>query len=72
MHPGTMFIHYGQTVFEGLKAYKTKDDDVLLFRPDEHFKRLNRSARRICIPEIDVNFMVNALKELVNLERDWT
>ena len=71
MHPGTMFIHYGQTVFEGLKAYKTKDDDVLLFRPDEHFKRLNRSARRICIPEIDVNFMVNALKELVNLERDW-
>ena len=71
MHPGTMFIHYGQSIFEGLKAYKTKDDEVVLFRPDEHFKRLNRSAGRICIPEIDVDFMINALKELVNIERDW-
>ena len=71
MHPGTMFIHYGQSIFEGLKAYKTKDDEVVLFRPDEHFKRLNRSASRICIPEIDVDFMINALKELVNIERDW-
>jgi len=71
MHPGTMFIHYGQGIFEGLKAFKTKDEEVVLFRPDEHFKRLNNSARRICIPEIDVNFMVRALKELVNLERDW-
>ena len=71
MHPGTMFIHYGQSIFEGLKAYKTKDDEVIMFRPDEHFYRLNRSAQRICIPEIDVKFMINALKELVNLERDW-
>jgi branched-chain amino acid aminotransferase len=71
MHPGTMFIHYGQAIFEGLKAYKTKDDEVVLFRPDEHFKRLNRSARRICIPEVDVDFMINALKELLNTERDW-
>jgi branched-chain amino acid aminotransferase len=71
MHPGTMFIHYGQSIFEGLKAYKTKDDEVVLFRPDEHFKRLNRSAQRICIPEINVDFMINALKELVNIERDW-
>ncbi|UCH64612.1 MAG: branched-chain amino acid aminotransferase [Ignavibacterium sp.] len=71
MHPGTMFIHYGQAIFEGLKAYKTKDAEIVLFRPDEHFKRLNRSARRICIPEVDVDFMINALKELVNIERDW-
>jgi branched-chain amino acid aminotransferase len=71
MHPGTMFIHYGQAIFEGLKAYKTKNDEVVLFRPDEHFNRLNRSASRICIPEIDVNFMIDALKELVNIERDW-
>jgi branched-chain amino acid aminotransferase len=71
MHPGTMFIHYGQIIFEGLKAYKTKDDEIVLFRPDEHFKRLNRSARRICIPEIDVDFMISALKELINIERDW-
>jgi branched-chain amino acid aminotransferase len=71
MHPGTMFIHYGQSIFEGLKAYKTRNDEVVLFRPDEHFKRFNRSARRICIPEIDVDFMINALKELVNIQRDW-
>ena len=71
MHPGTMFIHYGQSIFEGLKAYKTKNDEVVLFRPDEHFKRLNRSARRICIPEVDADFMINALKELVNIQRDW-
>ncbi len=71
MHPGTMFIHYGQSIFEGLKAYKTKDGEAVLFRPDEHFKRLNRSAKRICIPEVDVKFMINALKELINIERDW-
>jgi branched-chain amino acid aminotransferase len=71
MHPGTMFIHYGQSIFEGLKAYKTKDGEAVLFRPDEHFNRLNKSASRICIPKVDVDFMINALKELVNIERDW-
>ena len=71
MHPATMFIHYGQAIFEGLKAYKTVNGDAVIFRPEDHFKRLNISAKRICIPEIDVKFMVNALKELVNIERDW-
>ncbi len=71
MHPATMFIHYGQAIFEGLKAYKTVNGDVVIFRPEDHFKRLNRSAKRICIPEIDVKFMINALRELINIERDW-
>jgi branched-chain amino acid aminotransferase len=71
MHPATMFIHYGQAIFEGLKAYKTEKGDVVIFRPDEHFKRLNRSAKRVCIPEVDVDFMLYALKELVAIDQDW-
>lgn len=71
MHPGTMFIHYAQAIFEGLKAYKTVDGEVVMFRPDQHLARLNNSARRVCIPEIDTEFGLNALKELVNIERGW-
>ncbi len=71
IHPATMFVHYGQAVFEGLKAYKTETGDVAIFRPDEHFKRLNRSSKRICIPEVDVDFMLQALKELVAIEQNW-
>lgn len=70
-HPATMFIHYGQAVFEGLKAYKTDNGDIAIFRPKEHFKRLNRSSRRVCIPEVDVDFMLYALKELITIEQDW-
>ena len=71
IHPATMFVHYGQAVFEGLKAYKTEKGNVVIFRPDEHFRRLNRSSKRICIPEVDVDFMLHALKELVAVEQDW-
>jgi branched-chain amino acid aminotransferase len=71
MHPATMFIHYGQTIFEGLKAYKTIDDEAVIFRPDQHLTRLNSSARRVCIPEVDTEFCLHALKELVNIDRDW-
>ena len=71
MHPGTMFIHYGQAIFEGLKAYKTVNGEVTIFRPDQHIQRLNNSARRICIPEVDNEFLITALKELINIERDW-
>ena len=71
MHPATMFIHYGQAIFEGLKAYKTVNGEVVIFRPDQHIQRLNNSARRICIPEVDNDFLLTALKELINIERDW-
>lgn len=70
-HPATMFMHYGQALFEGMKAFKTVDDEVVLFRPEEHFKRLNRSASRLCMPEIDVDFLTDALRELVKVEQDW-
>ncbi len=72
LHPATEFIHYGQAIFEGLKAFKTTGDkNVVLFRPEDHFKRFNNSARRLCIPEVDVDYMVEALKELVAAEKDW-
>jgi branched-chain amino acid aminotransferase len=71
IHPASMFIHYGQAVFEGLKAFKQKSGDIVLFRADKHFERLNNSSRRICIPEIDVNFALEALKELITIEKNW-
>ncbi len=71
IHPATMFVHYGQAVFEGLKAYKTETGDVVIFRPEEHFKRLNRSSKRICIPEVDVDYMLQALNELIAIEQKW-
>ncbi|MDR3552904.1 MAG: branched-chain amino acid aminotransferase [Clostridia bacterium] len=71
LDPAAMVLHYGQEVFEGLKAYRTKDGRILLFRPDENFKRLNRSNKRLCIPEIDEGFALEALKELIRVEKDW-
>lgn len=71
IHPASMFIHYGQAIFEGLKAFKQVSGEVVLFRADKHFERLNNSAKKICIPEVDIDFMLEALKELVNVDREW-
>ncbi|HZK43138.1 MAG TPA: branched-chain amino acid aminotransferase [Syntrophomonadaceae bacterium] len=71
LEPSTMVFHYGQAIFEGLKAYKTKDGRVLLFRPDKNMARVNISNDRLCIPSIDVDFAVKAIKTLVNVDRDW-
>lgn len=71
MDPSTMVLHYGQGVFEGLKAYHTPSGGVQLFRPQENFKRLNNSCRLLCIPEIDEAFALEATKELVTLEQKW-
>ncbi len=71
VHPASMFIHYGQAVFEGLKAFRQESGDVVIFRPDKHLERLNNSSRRVCIPEIDVDFVLEALKELINIDKDW-
>ena len=71
VHPASMFIHYGQAVFEGLKAFRQESGDIVIFRVDKHFERINNSSRKICIPEIDVDFAITALKELINIERDW-
>lgn len=71
LDPAAMILHYGQEVFEGLKAYHTDDNRVLLFRPDENFKRLNSSNERICIPPIDEDIALKGLIELVKIEKDW-
>jgi len=71
MDPATMMLHYGQGVFEGLKAYKTAAGTIQLFRPQENMRRLNRSCRRLCIPEVDENFLLGALRRLLVLEKDW-
>jgi branched-chain amino acid aminotransferase len=71
MDPATMFLHYGQGVFEGLKAYRTDSGQIQLFRPQENLKRLNRSCRRLCIPEVDEDFALESLKQLIALEKDW-
>lgn len=69
--PANMTFHYGQSIFEGLKAYKTADKKVHLFRPIENIRRLNASCVRMCIPPIDEKFGVDAIKKLVDVDRDW-
>jgi branched-chain amino acid aminotransferase len=71
MDPATMFLHYGQGVFEGLKAYRTETGQIQLFRPQENIKRLNRSCRRLCIPEVDENLAMDAMMKLIAMEKDW-
>ena len=71
LEPSAMIFHYGQSVFEGLKAYLTDQDEVILFRPEKNFERLNRSNDRLCIPEIDVDFALTALKQLISVDSDW-
>ncbi len=71
LDPAAMCLHYGQEVFEGLKAYRTKKGEVLLFRPDRNMARMNKSNERLCIPEFDEEFAVEAIKELVKVDEDW-
>lgn len=71
LDPAAIVFHYGQTIFEGLKAYVTTNQDVLLFRPEENMKRMNRSNLRLCIPELDENLALEALKKLICIDRDW-
>lgn len=71
LSPATSFIHYGQTIFEGLKAFRTIDDHIHIFRPDVHLERLNNSAKRICMPTIDKDFVLEAMKELIAIDSDW-
>jgi branched-chain amino acid aminotransferase len=71
MDPATMILHYGQGIFEGLKAYRAADGHIQMFRPKENLRRLNYSAHKLCIPEIDEAFVLEALKELLRIERGW-
>ena len=71
LHPAATVLHYGAEIFEGLKAYRTPDGGVQLFRPTENIERLNNSADRICLPKVDPDFILEALKKFVEVEKDW-
>lgn len=71
LDPAAMVLHYAQEVFEGLKAYRSPNGEILLFRPDKNMERLNRSNDRLCIPKIDEAFAVEAIKTLVRVDEDW-
>jgi len=70
-YPSICCLHYGQAVFEGLKAFYTRSGSILIFRPDKYHDRLNRSCRRLCIPETSYEIFTGALKELARVDRDW-
>jgi branched-chain amino acid aminotransferase len=71
MDPATMVLHYGQAIFEGLKAYRARSGKIQLFRPERNMARFNRSAQLVCIPEVDETFALDALKRLIAIEQDW-
>jgi branched-chain amino acid aminotransferase len=71
LSPSAMALHYGQAIFEGMKATKTKEGIPFLFRPEEHAKRLNRSANRMCMPILPEEVFLDALQALIYLDRDW-
>ena len=69
--PATTFFHYGQAIFEGVKAYKNPQGEPIIFRPQENWKRMNRSAERMAMPHVPRELFVDGIRELVNLDRDW-
>lgn len=68
--PAAMVLHYGQAIFEGMKAFK-QDNRIVMFRPKDHLARFNRSADLLCIPRMDADFVHKALKQLITLEQKW-
>lgn len=71
IHPMNMALHYGQSIFEGMKASRSKDGTPLLFRPEMHAERMNASARRMCMPEIPEETFVEAIHALVSVDQEW-
>ena len=72
LHPASTVLHYGSEIFEGLKAYRRKDGKVQMFRPIENIRRMNRSADRLCLPQIPEDLAMEVLTTFVELEQDWT
>lgn len=71
LDPTAMCLHYAQEIFEGMKAYRGKDGAIFLFRPTENIRRMNVSAERLCMPQVDENLFLEALTKLILLEKDW-
>jgi branched-chain amino acid aminotransferase len=71
MDPSSRVFHYGQAIFEGMKAYKDDNNDIWLFRPDENFHRFNSSAVRMAMPEVPEEIFMEGLNQLLKLDQDW-
>lgn len=71
LDPSAKVFHYGQAIFEGMKAYKDDSDDVWLFRPEENFKRFNASAKRMAMPEVPEDIFLGGLHEILKIEKEW-
>ena len=71
LDPASTVFHYGAEIFEGLKAYRRPDGKVQLFRPTENIRRMNNSAERLCLPQLDEEFALKAIDTLVKLDEDW-
>ena len=69
--PSAKVFHYGQAIFEGMKAYKDDNDDVWLFRPEENFKRFNKSAKRMAMPEVPAEVFIDGLKATIEIDKQW-
>jgi branched-chain amino acid aminotransferase len=71
LSPATTFMHYGQAIFEGVKAYKDPQGNPIIFRPYDNWKRFNRSAERMAMPDVPEELFMDGIRELVNLDKDW-
>lgn len=71
MHPASMVLHYGQAIFEGMKAFKNQDGTPIFFRPEMHAKRINASAKRLCMPQVPEALFLEAIHQLVDLDQNW-
>ncbi len=71
LYPAVATLHYGQAVFEGMKAFCYRDDEVNIFRIDDHYDRFRRSCERVCIPEVPKEYFVGGMKELVRTDKEW-
>src|SRR5438093_466554 len=71
LDPACAVLHYGQSIFEGIKAYKNEDGDAYIFRPFDNFKRFNISASRMQMPSIPEEIFIEGMKQLIAMEKDW-
>ena len=71
LSPATTFFHYGQAIFEGIKAYKDADGNPVIFRPRDNWKRMNRSAERMAMPDVPEDLFIDGIRTLVDIDRDW-
>jgi len=71
LSPACTTLHYGQTIFEGLKAYRNQEGEILIFRPDKNAERFNKSAERMCMPKIPENIFIKSIEELLSVDKAW-